>query len=144
METKTFNTLEKQLLDEHFKEYQTFTRHLLTISGGCLALLGALSKAASPEATSAHAATAAALSLVLFLISTAAGVGLQHQLARRPIRDRDVALALLLKREQEDPENNDPVILQRLPSPTEQRLYKLQLWSFVLAFLALTIHAIAR
>lgn len=131
---KTILELEQQFKNEHFFRYAEFTKQLLTLSAGSLSLLAALDGKTTVGATTGASNTCVLLAWLLFLSSILLGLLVQHLVAQRPIRDLALAEELLQKRLIEDPDNPDPVMVQRTPSKTEQISYQAQVWSFLLAF----------
>lgn len=131
-EIQTFEDLEKKLLDQHHEQYLAFTRLVLTLSTGSFSLLASLS---GNFLSSSQYIGVAKTALPLLFVSMLSGVLVQHRVMTAPINDLNRAKALVDKAASEG--KTDPIKLWRKPTNVEQIFYKIQLVSFLSAFICL-------
>ena len=137
MEIQTLDDLEKKLLDQHHEQYLAFTRLILTLSTGSFSLLASLS---GNFLSSAQYTGVAKTALPLLFVSMLAGIFVQHRIMMRPLADLNKAQFLAHKAESE--RSTDPIKLRRQPSTYELLFYKIQMVSFLGAFIFLGTYAL--
>lgn len=132
---QSFFELEQKLLNEHHGHYVTFTRLVLSLAVGCFALLAALRETLIASAT--HLLFVQ-LAYPMLLVSILSGLLVQHRIMMNPIWHLDTAKA----RQEESVKTGDasPVELRRRPSAMERWIYRVQVASFVGAFLVLALY----
>lgn len=131
-EIQTFEDLEKKLLDQHHEQYLAFTRLVLTLSTGSFSLLASLS---GNFLSSSQYIGVAKTALPLLFVSMLSGVLVQHRIMTAPINDLNRAKSLVDKAALEG--KVEPIKLWRKPTKVEQIFYKIQLVSFLSAFICL-------
>lgn len=131
-EIQTFEDLEKKLLDQHHEQYLAFTRLILTLSTGSFSLLASLS---GNFLSSSQYIGVAKTALPLLFVSMLSGVLVQHRIMTAPINDLNRAKSLVDKAALEG--KVEPIKLWRKPTKVEQIFYKIQLVSFLSAFICL-------
>jgi hypothetical protein len=130
---QTFDELEKKLLDEHHVEYKAFTRLLLSLTVASLTLLAALLPVVG------SITTLSILCLLLLLASIASGIIVQHQIMMAPMQH--LVSARAMSGAVESNEDEQPLKLRRQPSKLSQRFYKVQVFTFAVAFVFLSSYA---
>lgn len=128
----------KRTLDHHFEQYLAFTRLILSLSTGSFSLIAALS---GNLLSSAQYVLLAKVSLPLLLVSMLSGVLVQYRVVYRPLHD----LEKFDKLQQEalsKGETETPILFRKLPSFVEQVAFRIQIGSFVLAFVLLSAYAV--
>lgn len=131
-ELQTFEELEKKLLDQHHEQYLAFTRLILTLSTGSFSLLASLS---GNFLSSSQYVGLAKTALPLLFVSMLSGVFVQHRIMTAPINDLNRAKSLVDKAALEG--RVEPIKLWRKPSKVERIFYRIQLVSFLSAFIFL-------
>jgi len=124
--------LRHKLLNQHHEHYVSFTRLILTLATASFSLLAAFRDTLLSGAGYSGFITAAFPAL---LVSILAGVFVQHRIMMNPLWHLDEAHRL--SNEQEKQGASDPVELRRKPTAAESVFYRVQLFSFVLAFVLL-------
>jgi len=118
----SFNGLRKRLLDQHFVLYNDFSKLLISLSAGVLALLAAMNEIHGTYIYSS----------ALLLTSLLSGVFVQYRIVKRPLNDLNRAAKLLQLQLASAPDN--PIELQRVPSYAERWMFLLQTHAFAAAF----------
>ena len=130
----TFFELEHKLLNEHGKEYNAFTRLLLTISVACITLLA--------STNTVNGSWLYASSFICLFLSILFGVLVQHRIMMNPIYHLEDAREKII--EAENNGRTEDIELRRKPSGIEQVFYRLQGIAFVLAFLFIAVFFIEK
>jgi len=125
---QTFDELEHKLLNQHSDEYKAFTRLLLTISIACITILASVKTDVNWLYVSAS---------VLLFLSVFFGVLVQHRIMMNPIFHLERAAEQMRKATELD--SDAPIKVWRKPTKVEQVFYRLQVSSFVAAFLLLAL-----
>jgi hypothetical protein len=128
-----FTSLEHKLLNQHHDEYTTFTRLILSLAVGSFSLLAALS---SNLLTNANSDAFAKATFPILLVSILAGLFVQHRIMMNPIWHLERACELV---DQQNPNDATPIKLRRNPSKLEYWFYRVQVLSFLAAFVVLSI-----
>ena len=128
-----FASLEHKLLNEHHDEYAAFTRLILSLAVGSFSLLAALSPSLLASASADKLAKAA---FPLLLVSILAGLLVQHRIMMNPQWHLELARKLISQRA---PDDQGPIELRRRPSMLERWFYRVQVLSFLAAFIVLSI-----
>jgi len=131
-EVPTLFELRHKLLNQHHEHYVSFTRLVLTLATASFSLLAAFRESLLSSVGYSTFVTAAFPAL---LVSILAGVFVQHRIMMNPLWHLDEAHRL--SADQEVKGTNEPVELRRAPTSAEGFFYRLQLFSFVLAFILL-------
>ena len=122
----------KKSLDHHFEQYLAFTRLILSLATGSFSLFAALS---GNLLSNIQYVSIAKVVLPLLLVSMLSGVLVQYRLLLRPLHDLDKLAALLEIYKDQD----NPIIFRKLPSAVEKLFFHIQINSFALAFIALSV-----
>lgn len=128
----------KRTLDHHFEQYLAFTRLILSLSTGSFSLMAALS---GNLLSSAQYVLLAKVSLPLLLVSMLSGVLVQYRVVYRPLRDLE-KFDKLRQEALSKGETKTPILFRKLPSFVEQVAFRIQIGSFVLAFVLLSAYAV--
>lgn len=126
----------KRTLDEHFVQYLAFTRLILSLATGSFSLFAALS---GVLLSSTQYVCLAKVALPLLLVSMLSGILVQYRIVCRPLRDLDKFLQLQ-QGALERGEIDQPIFLRKLPSLVEKIFFRVQVGSFVLAFILLAFY----
>lgn len=134
----TYHRFEGKLLQQHYDEFKSFTRLLLTLSIGGLTFLISFQRIfINPTFDYPYLAL---LPLLGLLLSSLAGVIVQHQIMTEPLKSLLHAEKLLEEAPQNE-EVKEPKRLYRLPSRWLLISYRTQLTFFILSFIFLLIYA---
>jgi len=127
----------KRTLDHHFEQYLAFTRLILTLATGSFSMFAALS---GTLLSSTQYVALAKAALPLLLVSMLSGVLVQYRVVYRPLRDLEkfdkLQQAALAQ------EKYEPIYFRKLPSSVERAAFRVQVGSFVLAFILLSCYAV--
>lgn len=123
-----FDELEHKLLNEHGDEYKAFTRLLLTISIACITIL---------VSVKSNGGWLYVIASLLLFLSVLFGVIVQHRIMMNPIYHLEYAAEQV--RKEKELGSDAPIKIRRRPTKVEQVFYRLQVFSFVVAFLFLAL-----
>ena len=133
MVVKTFFDLQRQFLNEHHEHYCGFTRLLIALSVAFITVLAS-------SANMPHPSLLVKTALVSQLLSLCCGLVVQHQIMHNPLRHlRQIEHAQAQFQASKDPAQAQQEV-RRTPSRVERRGYQLQVASFVLSFLLISLH----
>ncbi|HLP97305.1 MAG TPA: hypothetical protein VK149_02550 [Sideroxyarcus sp.] len=128
----------KRTLDHHFEQYLAFTRLILSLATGSFSLFTALS---GTLLSSAQYVALAKAALPLLLVSMLSGVLVQYRIVHRPLRDLE-KFEMLRQDALVKGEIDMPILFRKLPSAIEQLFFRVQVASFVIAFILLSCYAV--
>ena len=128
----------KRTLDHHFEQYLAFTRLILSLATGSFSLFAALS---GTLLSSAQYVALAKAALPLLLVSMLSGVLVQYRIVFRPLRDLD-RFQRLQQAALDKGETDQSIYLRKTPSLVEMVSFRVQVGSFVVAFILLSAYAV--
>ena len=128
----------KRTLDHHFEQYLVFTRLILSLATVSFSLFAALSGTLLSSAQYVALAKAAP---PLLLVSILSGVLVQYRIVYRPLRDLE-RFEVLRQEALAKGETETPILFRKLPSFVEQAAFRVQIGSFVVAFILLSCYAV--